>query len=215
MVWIIPTMSRPEQCNDVLQSIGPVSKGVVFLNGKSHYREYMAELRFPDGWFMIISDDNLGCIGALNKCMQFLPDEPWYGFVADDEFLVGGNPDDIVAAAGNWNIAHGFDNWNQGKRFHGYCVIGGDLARKVGFLGIPETLHHFGFDCAWEWMSAMPVFGGGGICRNILVDSVRVEHRHHKLGLSIKDECYQAADSSFDSDQRVFLDWHKHRMLRA
>jgi len=214
-MWILPTMSRPEQCEDVLRRIeasGSVSDGAVVVNGESHIDKYL-NIRLPTGWRLMGTKENLGVIGALNWLFNRYSTEDWYGVIFDDEFLISGNPDDIYVAAGLRNLAHGWDNWNDGGRFHGYCVIGGDLARAVGCLALPDCWHHFGFDCMWEWLSS-PYIVGGRVCKNRLVESVRVEHRHHKLGLSAKDDCYTLADNSFEKDREAFYTWQQKNMIK-
>ena len=158
----------------------------------------------------------MGAIGALNAVLKLYPDEPWYGFIADDEVLLADSPKDwdlrLIERAGRWDIAHGWEDWHSGTRCQGYVVLGGDLVRAVGFLGVPSCFHNFGFDCAWEWLAANPAFGGGGCCRIHLVPEVRVSHKHHKLGKSDNDACYQLADSKFDGDRELFWSWVKHEL---
>lgn len=201
-MWIIPTMSRPDNAHEIIKRIrenGCKSKIIVFVNGESHAKEYEIALRdfSGDNFLVYYSKENIGCIAALNKVFSWgKSDEPFYGAIFDDEFLEEGNPDDIVSAAGDWNIAHGHENWHDGKRFQGYCVIGGELARAVGYLAVPECWHHFGFDCAWEWICTQAAFGGAGVSGNILVDSVRVDR--HTDG---------AASDSFEDDRKKFTEW--------
>lgn len=203
-------MSRPRQCADVLSRLRG-SKGIVFINGTGYLWSYRTALDLPSGWNLILSGANIGCIGALNEVFRLYPDEPWYGFIGDDEFLLPESLPDwserLIKAAGSWDVSHGWDNWNHGKRAQGYVCIGGKLARAVGYLGILGCWHHFGFDCMWEWLAAMKEFGGGGAIKNILVPEVRVEHRHYKLDMAVKYECYSYADDSFEKDREEFWRW--------
>ena len=219
MVWILPTMSRPAQCNDVLQSIGPVSKGIVFINGTSHLKEYEATLKLPEGWTVLCVADNLGCIGALNLCFKLFPDEFWYGFWADDEFATS-KPDNweqkLIDAAGNFGISFGMDDIHKGKRLQGSVVWGGDLMRAVGYWGVPETFHNFGLDSAWEWLcSPYTVFGGCNAAKITNVPDIMIEHKRWGFSGIEKDQCASLAESIFDEDRKRFVDWQRGDMRMA
>ena len=211
-MWILPTLSRPKQCAAVLGSLakaGP-SNGVVFLQGTSLLWEYQNACVLPDGWTWVVSQENIGAIGALNKVFEMHPSEPWYGFWGDDEFLAEAPlcwQSLLASTAGDWNLAHGYENWNHGRRFQGGALIGGELARAVGYLAVPNLWHGFGFDCAWEWLCAPRSRGGGGVARNILVPEIKVDHRHWMLDENRKDECYQAALDQHEKDKNKFWDW--------
>jgi len=216
-MFILPTMSRPDNVREILGRIkasGCTSKGIVFFDGQ--YDMSLNNCVFPEGWVSFLGDRNYGCIGALNKVFEMFPNEPWYGFLADDEFLLEGNPDDIVKAAGSWDIAHGWDDLHKGARLQGYVVFGGELVRAVGYLGVKECFHNFGFDSAWEWLcSPYTVLGGCNAAKIYLVDRVRIEHRHAGWGKSKNDECYQKGFSTFEDDRKRFVDWQNGDMRKA
>lgn len=220
-MWIMPTMSRPKQCRDVLERIqetGCSTRGMVFLNGhKSHHQYFSGVLPFVrSGWNYFPSEKNLGCIGALNKVFELYPNEPFYGFIGDDEFLMDGTPSNwdqlLIEATGDWNVSHGWDDLHQGKRAQGYLCIGGKLARAIGYLAIPETWHWFGLDCMYEWLSGAPALGGGGACKNILVPEVRVHHKHAYAARAPMDDCYRLGESKSEEDKNIFWHWITHRM---
>lgn len=215
-MWILPTMSRTQQCAEIferMKQIGISTPGILFVNGESHYNEYEKLYlgdKFPDNWIMHSSMENIGCIGALNDVLKRYPNKPWYGFLADDEFLFPDNPKDwdrkLIDAAGNWDAAHGWENINNGGRLQGGVVLGGDLVRTVGYLGLATTRHNFGFDSMWEWLST-PHLGGGGAFRIHYVPEVKFEHRHTHW-----DDCYKLGFSTFDEDRKSFADWQKNDM---
>lgn len=206
-------MSRPSQCAEVLRRIsvsGCTSRGVVFVNGESHKEEYIRSLRLPFGWQIIYYHKNLGCIGALNYVFEMYPNEPWYGFIGDDEFLSPDSPQDwdmrLIKSAGDWHIAHAFEDWNKGKRCQGFPVWGGKLLRAVGYWALPTCWHNFGLDSMHEWLNGPPAFGGGGLRNIVCIPEVKIEHNRANPFLEL-DDCYNVAEGSMEEDRKRFWDW--------
>lgn len=220
-MWVLPSMSRPAQCAEVLERIRDVgcsTKGIVFINGLEMSDEYNNALsgKLPPGWKIEFWPENIGCIGALNKVFELFPHEPFYGFLGDDEFILPESPKDwdlkLVQAAGSWDTAHGWDDLHQGKRFQGYVCIGGDLARAVGHLAIPGCFHNFGFDNSWEWLTIPESFGGGQACLSHLLPEIKVEHKHGFRDRTRLDDCYRLGYSTFEKDRAVFTRWQKEEL---
>ena len=209
----MPTMSRPQQAASVLKSIkdiGCSSKGIVFVNGTQYADEYRKLLVLPDNWQVIYHPENIGCIAALNHVFGLFPNESFYGLWGDDEFLETNNLPEwdkkILEAASEWNLAHAYEDWNHGKRFQGAAAIGGNLARAVGYLGVPTCFHHYGFDSAWEWLSSTGAF------QIKLVPEVRIHHARPEVTNAEKDDCYRLADTTFAEDRNRFWDWRVNQM---
>jgi hypothetical protein len=216
-MFVLPTMSRPQQCAQVLQRIwksGCTSKGIVFVNGQSHADEYRTEFSkigiLPDFWQVIYHPENIGALAALNKVFEIYPDEDWYGFIADDEMLSEDSPKNwdqrLIAAAGRWGIAHAWEPWNNGRRCQGYPVLGGKLVRAVGYLALPTCHHNFGFDSMWDWLNGAEPFGGGGLHNMKCLPEIKVQHNRAKSDL-VLDDCYRLADSKMEDDRKRFWDW--------
>lgn len=213
-MWILPTMSRPQQCEKVLQAIGAVSSGIIFINGHSHLTGY-SSIELPLGWKMLVNDINIGCIGALNETFRLYPNEAWYGFIADDEFLVSAPlnwENMLVSAADRMDISHGLDDLHHGQKLQGYVVLGGDLVRAVGYLAIKECKHNFGFDDMWQCLAKQAALSGIRACRVKLIFEVKIDHRHQWWAKSSDDECYQKGFSSFEEDGNKFVDWQHDEM---
>lgn len=220
-MWVLPTYSRPEQCAEVLKRIrnsGCTSMGMLFVNGSEEYAKgYLKIVRedlrsereiLPENWGVWCVSGNYGCLGALNKVFEKFPDEPWYGFIADDEMLIEAPRDwdrRLIDSAGRWGIAHGTEDWNGGKRCQGYPVWGGELVRAVGYWALPGCWHNFGLDSMWEWLFGRPQFGGGGLGSIVCLPEIRIEHGRAKPGVT--DGCYKLADSQMEDDRRAFWDW--------
>ncbi len=90
-MWIIPSFSRPAQVAELLKQASKLdsSEGIVFVNGGDHHRQYVELVgnHLPDGWNMILHSKNLGALGALNHILKEYPNEKFYGFIGDDEFV--------------------------------------------------------------------------------------------------------------------------------
>lgn len=207
-MWILPSMSRPKQCAEVLDRInGCTSPGKVFINGSGFSKEYKEALSLPCGWEIIESTCNLGALGALNFLFKEFPDEPFYGFIADDEFVqTPGFDKRLVEAAGGWNISHGNIGTdvkgNIGKRAQGFLCIGGNLARAVGYLAIPECFHWYGLDDMWERLAEARV------CEKIFCEDVIIEHHHPYRDKSVPhDECNKLSESRVDEDRNAYVKW--------
>lgn len=218
-MWILPTLNRPSQCAEVLDRLlemGISTPGVVVVNGEikdyvgpfdAVKRKLPANWAVLANWALLARGVNLGAIGALNAAKESFPDEPWYGFLADDEFVLAPEFDKImVAAAGDWDIAHGDDGFQKGGRFQGACVIGGALARAVGYLALPECWHWYGFDSMWESLAQ------AGACKRVYVPEVKVNHQHPYQGKGKMDSCYELGASRKDLDQQVYFNWLRHEI---
>lgn len=215
MVWILPTFNRPKQCAAVLNKLKSTScstPGIIFVNGnkKDYEREFFNYEMLPQGWRVIYNSENIGAIGALNKIFELYPNEDFYGFIGDDEFVEGENWDTkLIGAAGKWNFSHGLDNIHQGKRAQGYLCLGGDLVRAVGFIALRETWHWYGLDDMWETLEKT------GICKNILVPEVKVVHRHPMDGVTKNDACYELGESQRHIDYQVFAHFLRNGLKSA
>lgn len=211
MVWIIPTLSRPEQCAAVVAQaarLDKTAKGIVVVNGGTHAKEYVDLVgnHLPDGWEMRILPENIGALGALNYAFEEFPSEPFYGFIGDDEFVY--SPDwslRLAKAAGPWGISNANDGWQSHKRIHSYVCIGGELARSVGFLALKECWHWAGFDCMWEALDREL-----GLKR--FVSDIKTEHRHFLVHKVAKDACYALGEAKSKEDMLVFDTWMRSDM---
>ena len=215
---IIPTLNRPEQCAQVVKRV--VSCGdtvLVFINAPHRLYEEAFEAA---GLFGVHSNlmfhadgTNHGCLGALNKTLKMFPFEGSYTFIADDEFLDPHSApnwhEQLCNAAGAWDFSHGIDSiWN-GVRAQGFLCIGGSLARAVGYLAVPTCWHWYGVDDMFETLARV------GACGNVIVPSVRVDHRHFSIGKAERDECYKLGASKILEDKAAFQKWTDEELPRV
>ena len=202
-MWILPTYCRPDRCREVLESLlatGCSTPGVVVVNGRETEAEYKA-LPLPPAWRMAVLPENLGFVGGLNWAFDNHPDEPFYGFIADDEVArTPGWDRTLIEAAGAWRVSNGNDRWKSKERVHAHVCIGGELARAVGYLAIRNCWHWFGFDSMWEAVDSE--VGVRAYC-----ESVRVDHKHYLNGGSAFDMTYVTGGMRDAEDRRAFRAW--------
>lgn len=200
-MWILPTFGRPEGCQEALDCIiaaGTVTPGLVVVNGDPDPR--YRDLRLPDGWRVVHRAENGGIVPALNDAFAAMPDEPWYGWLADDAFVRSGPGWDrmLVDRAGPRGIASPDDGWLEGTRIVWGAVWGGELVRAVGWW-MPPTLRGLYTDDFWE-----AVGRSLGLWR--YVPQVRVEHRHPFNGKREPDPTHELtySDESWLTDTRAW-----------
>jgi hypothetical protein len=175
--------------------------GVVFVNDPDMDTSTIKEA-LPDNWDMYTNDRNVGALGALNFVLRERPDEKFYGFIGDDEFVeTEGWDGKLVKAAGDWCVAHGDDGVHRGKRAQGCLCIGGKLARAVGYLAIPACWHWYGLDDMWETLAR------AGACGKQYVPGVKVAHWHPYFGKGARDACYELGESKKDIDFQEYAHW--------
>lgn len=210
-------MSRPAQCRAVLERMlekGCTTPVTVFVNGVSHYDAYVEELitgrEWPEGWRISFHPENLGAIGALNYVFRKYPDEKFYGFVGDDEFVeTVGFDKRLIDAAGDWDFSHGHIGNGRKNTAQGGLCIGGELARALGYLAMPSGWHWFALDNMWE------VLAEEGACRNVFCDDVIVEHRHPYYGKGSVDRCYKLGEVNAATDHYEFSRWIHYELAKV
>lgn len=205
-MWILPTLSRPKQCAAVLDRISETysgTYGILFINGYETLSDYFQDNKFevPKNWEVLLSKANIGALGALNKVFELYPNEPFYGFIGDDEFVQTQEWDEaLIDAAGDWGIAIGSEGRNVGGRAQPFPCIGGKLARAVEYLAIPECWHWFGLDSMWGEI-------GLKLGNLIKLDTIKIEHKHPYLKTAANDGCYKLGSSRKDIDQQHYYHW--------
>jgi hypothetical protein len=196
-MWLLPTFARPARCQDALDAIAAAepSDGVV-LADPTDWDAY-SQLRTPPGWRVERRPPDLGLCEALNWAFARWPGEPWYGLTWDDGMVrTRAWTAPLVAAAGRDGFANSNDGWQCPKRMHGAIVLGGDLARALGWLA-PPGLRHCYLDDAYEHL--------GRALRNWKhVPSVMVEHLHVWNGKGDADATHRDSYSTFAGDREAW-----------
>lgn len=191
-MWICPTFGRPQRLKELARSwerCQPATRLHVRLwRGDPCYLEYKT-LKWPHTWRFYDSDMK-GCGEALEEFFELHPEEPFYGFVADDIVLrTKGGMEHLQALAIPFFIAYPNDTIQRQHHCTHFC-IGGDLVREVGFFAHTGFGHGF-IDTVW-----MSVGLSTGLLR--YAPHVIFQHKHFFTDPALHDETYRAsyADAS-------------------
>jgi hypothetical protein len=166
--------------------------------------EYDA-IHLPDHWLKTVGPRHPNrCNGAVAEMFAAFPDEPVYGLLADDLIpRTQGWDSKLIEAAGTHKLAFPDDGMN-GPNLATHPVIGGDLARAIGWLVLPGVLHSF-VDTA--------LYVIAGHCGLLVhLPDVLVEHMHplarDKQGnpKAANDGIYRYAET-YTRDSAVFYKW--------
>lgn len=148
-MWIFTSKGRPDLIQRTIRSYAWGGESQVILAlcaGDPRLGEYVSQ-QWPAGW-VIVPVPMSGNGPTYNEILRMYPDEPNYGFLADDTLLdTPGMLRDLEVAAGDWNVAYANDQ-HHGPAIPTMPCIGGELVRAVGYLG-PPNIPHWGLDCCW------------------------------------------------------------------
>lgn len=158
-MWIIPSRGRPERLAMLLAAMtkhGATETGIIWLNEDDPSIHEYHGIQYPEKWsFRYCEPGVRGCAEKLRRAFAEFPNEPWYGFMADDIGIeTDGFEQTLIAAAGLWGIASGNDmarareNVMEG-RLNGASVFGGDLLRALGYW-VPLDFMQLYIDDVWE-----------------------------------------------------------------
>ena len=149
-MWILSSMGRPDRIRKLVDSYdwgaghSPVLLTLAERDARLH--EYLSQ-EWPASWRIEIVQA-LGNGPTYNEILLRYPDEPCYGFLADDQILeTSGMLVDLELAACDWNVAYANDK-HHGESIPTMPCLGGELVRAVGYLS-PRTIIHWGIDCCW------------------------------------------------------------------
>jgi len=172
--------------------------GVLYVQGDTRGYE---DVVLPDGWKRI--DTGMRFLDHRRHCFREYPDEPWYGFLADDNRpATDGFDAAMIGAAGAWRLACAKSPMRELAIWpHGIpsaMVLGGNLVRDVGWWAPPHVGH-----CTTDvhWLTITRAAGAA-----VLVDAV-VEHVHWQEGNRPKDETDLTYRKHVDSDVTAMNDW--------
>ena len=85
-MWILPTRSRPDNCQRLVKHWKETNSSTPVLVRLDHFDPFLKELLkidWPDT-FIISVGEREGVAKATNEVFLKYPNEPWYGFLADD-----------------------------------------------------------------------------------------------------------------------------------
>jgi hypothetical protein len=209
-MWVLPTAGRPDLADLALTSLiasGISTPGVVVVDGDKNpaYRE----IELPAGWTIEYLDENAGPLAIFQAAFEAHPDEPWYGWLADDVIARSGRGWDheLIAKAGPRGIASPNDLWLDGRRITWGAVWGGELVRAVGWW-MPPKLRHLFADDVWEMIGYRL-----GLWR--YVEDVVVEHRHPFNSKREIDETHRIGYSGIEKERKIFEELRRTEIVPA
>lgn len=173
--------------------------------GDPELRRYLDQ-QWPANWTVEIVPMR-GNGPTYNEILMRYPDEPCYGFLADDALPdVPGMLRMLEEGAGRWNVAYANDKFHGGKLPTMPC-LGGDLVRAVGYLS-PPTIIHWAIDNVWGLLGEAL-----GVLRYF--EHLTYTHRHPLLGTAPNDRTYQQALINSFGWESLLRQWMIDELPRA
>ena len=199
-MWILSSLGRPDRIRDTVASYVWGVESTVLLtlySGDPRLPEYLAQ-QWPENWRTEIVD-MLGNGPTYNEVLRRYPDEPCYGFLADDVLLeVPGMLWMLEEAAGRWNVAYANDQHHE-ERICTMPCIGGELVRTVGYLA-PVNMVHKAIDCVWHEI-------GRRLGALRFFQNLKYTHLHPLFGTAKLDYTYLAAERASAFYEQAFRGW--------
>lgn len=196
-MWILPTRSRPHNVRRFFEHWALThasTPGVLVVD--SDQAELYADIEIPENWIISVYPRMSMCAKS-NRSFWDHPGMDWYGFVDDDAVPMTPYWDrELVEAAGKDGLAH---PWNGigNSRLASQFVIGGELARELGWIFLPGLSRIYGDDVITAIADRKGV-------RTYLGD-VKLEQRHFSNGLAEMDETYKKPEAA--EDERIYREW--------
>jgi hypothetical protein len=152
----------------------------------------------PSGWR--VSTGIRGPLSRIyNDAFRRHPNEPFYGFIADDVVPVTEYWDTkLIEAAGKDGMAVPSGGETTGGVPH--FVLGGDLVRSVGWLALPGLDRIF-IDTVWRDIARK---------RNVLtfMPEVVIKHLHFSNGKALMDSTYRKLRKA--EDKLIYDQWREN-----
>lgn len=203
-MWVLPSRSRPHNLQrlfDAWIKTGATTPVELCLDLDDPCWPEYAQMGMPPGWHLVMANRHgLSCL--YNDNYKRHPNEPWYGFIADDVVPMTKDWDvRLIEEAGSNGMAvpAGGHDANGAPHF----VLGGDLVREIGWLSLPD-LDRLYIDTVWQDIAE---------ARDVLkrVPDVVLEHRHFSNGKALLDDTYRKRNKF--KDKLIYDKWrteHAH-----
>jgi hypothetical protein len=202
-MWLFATRSRPENCQRFINAwieTGASTPVYVRVDNCDPELNNIIGLLWPKE-FTVVVGPREGLRAAMQEMFTRHPSEPWYGLLADD--LLPQTPKwDLLLIAKAGHNAISYPNDLGGKpRLPTHPVVGGELARAIGWFGFPQVYHYF-VDTVWR------VIGEQLGCLYRLSDVI-VEHVHPVWNKAESDQVYKESVQRSANDRAQFNTWVK------
>jgi len=200
-MWLLAARSRPQNCQRFIDAwIATASSTPVYvrLDTCDPFLDELIALSWPKE-FTVVVGPREGLRAAMQEMFVKYPNEPWYGLLADDLVPKTLNWDQLlVACAGLRAISYPNDLGGKPK-LPTHPVVGGDLARAVGWFGFPHCQHLY-VDTAWR------AIGERLKCLHRMEDVI-AEHVHPFWNKTQTDQVYTESIKRSAGDRERFNAW--------
>lgn len=197
-MWFLPSRGRPENVKRFFQAYEEMESstpGVLWLD-EDDANNY-SDVEIPDGWDKLVMPRYGGTGIMTNKFYELYPCEPWYGLLGDDVVPRTKNWDTkLVEAAGISGLSYANDLL-RGEKHASHPVVGGLLARKLGWLALPGCDRTYIDDAL---MYAAKIEGKCYYLKDVIL-----EHLHFSVGKSEFDGTYEKLHG--DTDRKIYEAW--------
>ncbi len=200
-MFIVPSRGRPHNLRRLVSAC--VARGnsyswTVRIDDNDARLDAYRAIRLPTNWSLVVGPQ-LSLSGLFNEIYEANPGLKFYGIMADD--VVPGSIDwdiALVNAAGEDALSYGNDGIN-GETHWTHGVIGGDLARTLGWIHLPGVDRLYADTALEEYARAK------GLLR--YCPYVKLTHYHFSNGLAEYDETYQKPRAF--ADEATYREWRE------
>lgn len=200
-MFIVPTRGRPQNLRRLIAAClarGNSYPWTVRVDANDVRLDGYKAIPLPENWSMVVGPQR-PLSELFNEIYERDTSLAFYGIMADD-VVPGSHGWDrvLVAAAGSDGLSYGNDGIN-GPDHWTHGVIGGDLARTLGWIHLPGVDRLYADTALEEYARAK------GLLR--YCPAVKLTHYHFSNGLAEYDETYQKPRAL--NDEAVYLAWRE------
>lgn len=205
-MWIMPSLGRPHNAArffDAYRKTGGTTPGLLALDAEDPELRRYDRVDLPPNWTVKVYP-RMWMVERVNLAMQENPGKDWYGILDDDSVPLTSDWDrKLVEAAGKNKIAHCWDGI-QNERHAARYVVGGELAKEIGWLLLPGTRRLYGDN-------AMTDIGRKRNCL-VYLKHVKLEQRHFSNGKAPMDKTYEKPEAW--DDKRIYEEWRLKNIVK-
>ena len=205
-MWILPSLGRPHNVARFFEhyhKTGGTTPGVLALDAEDKYLSLYNRIELPEGWTKKVYP-RMWMVERVNLVMAENPGKAWYGILDDDSVPRTYAWDrKLVKAARNDRISY-CDDGIWGEKHAARYVVGGDLAREIGWMLLPGTRRIYGDN-------AMNDIGRKKKCM-VYLPNVYVEQMHFSNGKAPLDKTYEKPEAW--DDKRIYDEWRLKNIVK-